>query len=306
VTGNTLLDGAEFIDCALKAGELPQAICRPRNGIDDYDWAYYRIDPLYDMLRTLEYTIITDEALIRPGDIAIVGDGQINPELPNFTPNRACWMGIVLPSKNDPAVMHIAAHSVNQLTDQIDIVPSSMSCGNSNQDTATRIYMRLITDETRPMVAFTQPAPGRFAYGAMPTLRWLGIDEVDGSGIQGYTLRRKVNAGAWQDLLTLQPVTERIENLNQPCNTVLYEITAIDNAGNPSLPATLTMSVGLQGDFDLNGMVDSGDTQLVDAAWGLGSRSENFDSRLDITGDGNINAADLTWMHLHQGDRCAN
>jgi hypothetical protein len=155
-------------------------------------------------------------------------------------------------------------------------------------------FYRLVTDTTPPTVVFTDPDPGYIPYASRPTLRWVGDDGVDGSGIAQYILQRAVGEQPLSEI-ALNPAdrTDLDLILDTPCRTLIFRITAIDGAGNRSEdPDTLELIVGLQGDVNNDGVIDISDLRAIEMALGLVAGQPGYSYALDINGDDRIDATD--------------
>ncbi len=166
------------------------------------------------------------------------------------------------------------------------------------------VSITLRNDIDPPTAWFTNLPPALIAYGQPLTLTWDGVDNPGGSGIQGFTLNRLLDDGTLSNLQTNDLNKQYSFTPDQACQVQTYTLTAIDNFDLVSAPATLTVTVSLLGDVDVNKTIDAADSALVEQAWGLRSGQPGFDPRYDINADAVIDAADWMFVYRHQGDSC--
>ncbi len=290
-------DGAHFIDCALKAGELEYQGEKRAKCNGGGSNSYISVMALRAMLLTLPHQVITDQLQVVRGDILLIG---------NATGTDYCWAGFVVQDGTDPGGVRVAVHSIidSDPPNRIDIVPNSLSCVDLSTD--RREFLRLRYDETPPIVRFTGPDTGSYATGSTLTLQWQGIEQPSpgGSWVRWYTLRKAVNGGSFAPVSVNTPNVSAQVTLSEFCSSVTYGIDGVDLAGNPSTMDTLPFTVTLPGDVNGDGVVDQLDIAAVEAAFGVRSGASGYHAPLDLNSDQIINAADLLWLYRHLGDRC--
>lgn len=275
-------DGAHFMDCALEAGGLDLGCDgNPRHPLVSMQ-AFY--NTLTNPANPLAVQVMAAQA--RRGDILVMRIG-----------NQACWGGVVTGRVNNQ--LRVATHS----DDFLSINPLAIGCDPFNS--TTRTYLRLNGDDAPPQPLFTAPAPGYIPPGAL-TLRYDATDMPanNASGVASFRLARSVEGGPKETLAAATTAREAALFADTPCRTVVFHLSAVDNAGNRSPEVTLQLEVGVWGDADADNDVDEADLAAAEAAWGRQRGEVGYVQALDVNADDRIDATDLNWVERHQGDRC--
>ncbi len=124
-------------------------------------------------------------------------------------------------------------------------------------------------------------------------ISWTGGDG-DGSGVAFYDLYISRNGGAFE-LLAGGLTETSYEFAPELGDTYAFFTRATDNVGNveaaPTTPDTTT-TVGRQGDFNADGVIDDADIDLLMAA----IAETSTDGQFDLTGDGDLDSLDTDRM----------
>ena len=111
--------------------------------------------------------------------------------------------------------------------------------GELDIDSIAPAFSKATTVALRTGTALSSAA----ATSAVPVvLSWLAADEALGSGLDHYTLERKVNTGAWTGVALATPLTVSLATTMPSSGTVAYRVTAYDAAGNSTVSATATLT----------------------------------------------------------------
>ncbi|GAB4122996.1 MAG: hypothetical protein Fur005_39820 [Roseiflexaceae bacterium] len=282
-------DGAHFIDCALAAMGFPGAKCaREQSNIN-----MEQIRRILVANPSL-YAIVPAGQLPQPGDVALY-----------YLRNQSdpCWGGIVY--RLDPqssSGVYVSTHSENHL----ELDPAAALCNRdrNNRNTQERIarieYIRPFVDLTPPSVTFVRPAPGRVDAGQI-SIEIAANDDSDTPTIDLNLVSEQGN-----EVIIARNSTERSFPvvLDTPCRPVVAMATAFDLAANRA-DAQLPLMIGLYGDGNRDGQIDTADLDLLFAIWGSQQGDGVYQAVFDVNTDGRIDSADEQALRRSFGYRCS-